>query len=385
MKRLSPKLWAVPLALLVWGAADVAGLLCSAACAQQTYPTKDESWGSSISSDVKSGFGKIGKALNPKPSPRTSDEDDAVSLNSKAKPGPNLYVAIARLYMQNDKPNDAEQQFQLALKEKPDFLPALLGYAELKEQTGQPDAAIRLYERAARIYPQEASIYNNMGLCYARQSRLDEAVPAMTRAIQLAPTNARYRNNIATMLVDQGNLREAYDQLRQVHDEAASYYNLGYLLNKKGQTRAAIQHFSLALRADPSMLPAQQWIQHLEKTTTQARLPQHPAAGGLRITSDTVSSDGPRDSTSGGLDSPPNRPERTPMPQPTTPTEEVQPSLPEAPMPQSPRRLPPVSSREPESDGPSLPGISYNGYERPSAPLPPPATNSAVRHLPRVN
>ena len=63
-------------------------------------------------------------------------------------------------------------------------------------------------------------------------------------------------------------------------------------------------------------------------------------------------------------------------------------SLPEAPMPQQPRRLPPVSAPEPESSGPSLPGIVDDGSERPvapDAPLPPPSSNSAIRHLPRVN
>ena len=58
-----------------------------------------------------------------------------------------------------------------------------------------------------------------------------------------------------------------------MHSEAAAYYNLGYLLNKKGQTQAAMQHFVLALRADPSMIAAQQWIEYLQKKTTQARVP----------------------------------------------------------------------------------------------------------------
>jgi Tfp pilus assembly protein PilF len=423
VKRLSPKLWAVSLALLAWGAADIAGLLRTVALAEQTNPSNDQSWSSSISSSVKRGFGKVGKALkpNPKPAPSTSVEDDAVSLKSTAKPGPNLNVAVARLYMQSDKLGDAEQQFQLALTAKPDFLPALLGYAELQERMGQPDAAVRLYQKAAGLYPQEASVYNNLGLCCARQGRLDAAESAMTRAIQLAPKSARYRNNMAMVLVDHGKVPEAFEHLRQVHGEAASYYNLGYLLNKKGQTQAAIQHFSLALRADPTMLPAQQWVQRLQRTTTQARLPQHPAAGALRITSNRPQPDGPRVSTSRPAELPPDRPERVAAPLPTTSdrtepdgprestlrvsdsppdrrerdsapvpmaaTEEPRPSLPEAPMPQQPRRLPPVPSREQRADGPSLPGISYNGNERPSAsvaPLPP-VTDSAVRHLPHVN
>ena len=72
-------------------------------------------------------------------------------------------------------------------KDKPDYLPALLGYAELKEQLGQPDEALRLYQRAAKAYPREAAVYNNMGLYYAKLGRADDAVAAMTRAVDAGP------------------------------------------------------------------------------------------------------------------------------------------------------------------------------------------------------
>ena len=197
-------------------AADGIALLRSAS-AQQTYQANnDKSW----SSGVKRGFGKIGNAFNPKPTPKMQGEDDAVSLKTQSKPGANLYVAVARLYMESEKYGDAEQQFQRALNEKRDFLPALLSYAELKERMGRPDDAIDLYKRAAGMYPQEASIYNNAGLCFARQGRLDEAATAITRALQLDPKNTRYRNNIATVLVDQGKTSEAFEHLRQSLGEA---------------------------------------------------------------------------------------------------------------------------------------------------------------------
>ena len=222
--------------------------------------------------------------IRPKPPP---PEDDAISLHSNAKPGPDLYVAVARLYQESGKLADAELQYQAALKEQADYLPALLGYAQLKEQLGQTKEATWLYVRAVKTYPREPSVHNNVGLFYARQGRLDEAIAALAIAVQLAPKNALYRNNIATVLVDQGKLREAFAQLREVHSEAAAYYNMGYLLNKKGQTQAALQHFSLAWRADPSMTPAQRWIDYLQRKTVQARLPRHPAAGGVRIAAES--------------------------------------------------------------------------------------------------
>ncbi len=244
-------------------------------------PRRTTSWWDSITSPVKKGFSKIGDFFTPKPAAKAPGaEDDAISLKSKGKPGPELYVAVARLYEQSHKLADAEQQYQLALKDKPDYLPALLGYAQLKEQLGQPDEALRLYQRAAKAYPREAAVYNNMGLYYAKLGRADEAVATMTRAVALAPKNPRYRNNIATVLVDQGRLHDAFAHLQAAHGEAAAYYNMGYLLNKKGQTQAAMQHFALALKADPSMAAAQRWLEYLQRSTAQDRLVA--ASGGRR-------------------------------------------------------------------------------------------------------
>jgi tetratricopeptide (TPR) repeat protein len=415
------KLWAVSLAILVIGGVDAAGLLCRSASGEESNTASKESWSSSFTSSVKRGFNKIGQALDPKgSSAKAVPEDDAIALKNQGKPSPELYVAIARRSEEIGNQADAEQQYQAALRINADHLPALLGYARLKEQLGLANEAVALYRQAAKSHPREPSVHNNIGLFYARQGRLDDAVAAMTVAVQLAPKNPLYRNNIATVLVDQCRFREAYSHLRSVFSEASAYYNMGYLLNKKGQTQAAMQNFALALRADPSMAPAQRWIEHLQKTTTQARLPHHPAAEGLRITSERPQPNATRDSGLVGssrneveqapaprnLARPPmaNNVERAPMPSnveraPTPndvarapeltagPDRGASSLLPEA---AGPRRLPPIPSGQAESDGPSLPGISYDRSEpapqppTPTAPLPPPSTNSAVQRLPRV-
>jgi tetratricopeptide (TPR) repeat protein len=353
------RFWTVLLALLGLGAAGGLGPAPPAALAQQSSPASGQSWTSSISSGFKQGVDKVGQLANPKPRANpSSPKDDPVSLRNGGKPGPELNVAIARLYQESGRPAEAEQQYQLALKANPDYLPALLGYAQLQDRTDQPDEALRLYERAASVHPMQAPVYNNMGLFYARRGRLDEAVAAMTRAIQLDPKNRLYRNNVATVLVEQGRIREAFSQLREVHGDAVAYYNLGYLLNKKGQTQAALQHFALALRADPSMAQAERWIEHLQRQTTQARLPQHPAAAGVRITSQMS----PEDAQAGTSAVPQGAVRQT------GPT---------------PYRLPPTAAGESAGQGPSLPGISYGRSTPPDAPMPPPRS-PAVRPLPKV-
>ena len=341
MARPWPRFWTASLALLCLGVAGAVAAQCSPADAQEAAYSDNKSWTDSVSSSVKQGFTKLGQTVSPsRPTTAPNPVDDPVSLNSKAKPGPELYVAIAQLYQQADKPAEAEQQYQLALKEKPDHLAALLGYAQLKDCQGKSEEALQLYQRAIKAHPQQASVHNNIGLCYARQGRLDEAVAAMNHAIQLEPKNRLYRNNIASVLVDQNRVREAFAHLRETHGEAAAYYNLGYLLNRKGQTQAAMQQFASALKTDPSMDAARRWLDYLQRTTAEARLSQHPAAMGVKITSGSATPAG-----------------ATVLP-------------PENPM---PRRLPPTKLYEPEAS--ALPGISYE---------PSPASPASVEPLPPV-
>jgi tetratricopeptide (TPR) repeat protein len=264
---------------------------------------------------------------------------------------------MARCFEQSDtlpeaeRLRQAEQQYQAALKDKPDHLAALLGYAQLKERAGNPEEALQLYQRAVKSHPQEASVHNNIGLCYARQNRLDEALAAMSRAIQMEPKNRLYRNNIATVLVDQGRIREAFDHLREAHGDAAAHYNLGYLLNKKGQTQPAMEQFALALKADPSLDAARRWVDYLQATTAPAQSAK-PAAVGQPIAKGPIM---PSDS---GL------------------------LLPEEPR---PRRLPPIALRQPQRESPPLPGISYERPTAQTAPLPPPSASSPMLPLPRPN
>ena len=186
-----------------------------------------------------------------------------------------------------------------------------------------------------------------MGLCYARQNRLDDAVAAMSRAIQLDGKNPLYRNNIAAVLVDQGRISEALPHLRRHTTTRRPTTTSAICSTEKGQSQVALQYFRLALQADPSMEAARRWVLYLQHTMAQARVATNPIAAGVRVI--------------------------TPPPQ-----EAAEPTPPEEP----PRRLPTVA-RQPAADD-SAPGVAYGSSAPPTAPLPPSLSNPALRPLPRA-
>lgn len=98
MSRHWARLWTVPITLACWAAADALCPLCPPALGQEQPAAENKSWLDSISSGIKQGFTKVGNALNPNPKQTAKvpgPEDDAISLKNKAKPGPELYVAVA--------------------------------------------------------------------------------------------------------------------------------------------------------------------------------------------------------------------------------------------------------------------------------------------------
>lgn len=221
-----------------------------------------------LSDSFKGGVDKLFGKKEPPP----ERLDNSLSLASPAKPSVGVYVAVARLYEQHGKWDLAEQQYLQALRAQPNDMAALLGYAGLKEKTAKPDEAQRLYQKAVEQFPNEPAVHNNLGLFLARQNQHAESARSLSRAVALQPRNLLYRNNLATVLVEMNRIAEAYSHLKAAHGEAGGYYNLGFLLQKKGNTQEAIGYFAAALRADPSMAPAQQWLLKLQDAQS---LPQY--------------------------------------------------------------------------------------------------------------
>jgi len=313
----------------------------------------------SIGSTIEKGMEKLAETVAPKTSVKPAD--DPVALRTKATPSAELFVRVAHLYEGSGRLKEAAAQYEKALGITPDYLGALLGYARLKDFLGQPDEAIKLYQRAAGAYPREAAVYNNLALFYARRRMLDRSTAMLGRAIQLEPSNAKYRNNMATVLVEMGRIEEAFRQLQSVHPEAVAYYNLGFLLEKRGDPEAAARHFAVALQRDPSLIQASRGLQRLAAARTANRPVEEPPTGprlGHRPMRPDRSAEGPAlgGSGSGARQLPPVSPRPRRLP-PVMRGGVSEP--PSAPLPSGAPSPPPAAGPQPIPDAP-LPGATID-------------------------
>lgn len=211
-----------------------------------------------LGASVKSGTSKMAAAVKPK----TTTQQVPVS-SPNGKPGPNVFVAVAKMHEQAGKFDEAEASYRKALAIDSKHLEALVGFARLEDRRSNFEAATRLYRRAIKAHPKDASVHNDLGLCYHRRGMLPEATRELRRAVELDGTNKLHRNNLAAVYVEQDKSDLALAQLVAAHGKSVGHYNLGYLLVQKGDRRGALHHFQQASEMDHNLVAAGQWVAKL--------------------------------------------------------------------------------------------------------------------------
>lgn len=275
---LSVERWAKIIMLVTVAAATGCGSGRSPWSGQQVRHSSGPTPPSMVARSSSSGFDSRGRAVEPSRTerisqavnntvrragnamtiePRVVRESDPTDLVSATMPvGVDVYLAAARVSETQKQDSRADEQYKRALEVDPHHRNALIGYARFLDRVGDVAQAETLYRRSVDAHGEDALVYNDLGMFYARRQLFDESISALVIAVRIAPYEKRYRNNIATVLVQQNRGTEAYTHLAAVHHASIAHYNLGLLYQHNGQFEMARQQFQTALQSDPSMQEA---------------------------------------------------------------------------------------------------------------------------------
>ena len=188
----------------------------------------------------------------------------------------NLKCSLAEIEMRRNNFPLAAKRYQEALDIDENHAQARLGIARAEDQRNRPNVAIRHYKQFIKENPENPAGFNDIGLCYARMKNYSAAVAALNRAIELKPLDELYRNNIAIVYVKANRISDAFHQLSEVHPNSIANYNLGYLLTQNNDYVGAEKAFELALKDDPQMSQARDWLYALRAEPGQSRPSQSP-------------------------------------------------------------------------------------------------------------
>ncbi len=155
------------------------------------------------------------------------------------------------------QPARAVPAFEQAVRLDPDNPEYLYGLADAYEKTRRdPDAIIRLYERALQVQPALAKTRVNYGRFLEGLGRLDDAVEQYRQAAAEEPWLAQAHYNLGTAYLQQQQFGAAEAALLQALELEPDYTdalgNLGLLYINQGKTAQARSRFEQAVAAAPN-------------------------------------------------------------------------------------------------------------------------------------
>ena len=210
---------------------------------------------------------------------RNKDWSDEITLYrdcvlkspAKARPHNNLGAALIR----RGRLAEAVEQFELALKIRPDSVDAHynLGYAFA--QQGDLTKAIDYFGKTLRLDPDNVRALNNMGVALVLQNRHAEATHYFESALKLSPRDADVHNNLGFALKNNGEpdaaVRHFSKALALDSGHAGAHNNLGLILKDNGQIEAARHHFKRALEINPKFDEARRNLESIAGQTAEVR------------------------------------------------------------------------------------------------------------------
>lgn len=150
----------------------------------------------------------------------------------------------------------AEAEYQVALQQNPDYLPAYLGYAAVLATLNRVDQAISQYRAVLDRNPDDAGTYTLLGILEDSRGNYDAAVTNYSKALELEKSSAIASNNLAWLFAeyDKGNLDEALrlaqTAVSQFPDEPGYLDTLGWVYYKKGLFPSATEQLQKAADLD---------------------------------------------------------------------------------------------------------------------------------------
>ena len=139
-------------------------------------------------------------------------------------------LALARLYLERDRPSDAIPLLRRIVMEQPQYAEGSLLLAEAQEASGSPDAALETLTALLDDQPQFFRGRVQLAELYDRQRKWADAAGAWAAVQKLNQRNTEVSARRATALLNAGRAGDARDVLRDALKIAPSDVRLSFML-----------------------------------------------------------------------------------------------------------------------------------------------------------
>jgi tetratricopeptide (TPR) repeat protein len=184
-------------------------------------------------------------------------EDPLFSAVGALSTGVSRRLEVSSQLAKQGKMDEAAQLNEKVLERDPQNLAALQNLLYLARFLPRLDNQVdAFYDRAKRINPQAALVYDYYGVLMVRQGKFDAATAALRKAIELRPDDAEPHKVLGEILERQNRPAEAIENYQRAvaaePSDSAIQVKLWWTLIVNGRGREAIPQLLPALQVDDS-------------------------------------------------------------------------------------------------------------------------------------
>lgn len=169
----------------------------------------------------------------------------------------NLAVALCEkaTVIKESDPKTAKKLYKRALALQPTFADAHYNLGVLYAENSKLEQALVSYNLAVHFNPNLTEALNNIGVVYKDLGNLEMALEHYKRALQCNKQHHQTHNNIAVVYTLLGHVDVAAEHLRLANmlspEYAEAHNNIGVLLRDQGDIDMAIWHYERCYQLDP--------------------------------------------------------------------------------------------------------------------------------------
>ncbi len=212
-----------------------------------------------VAGHARRGRARVAGANAPSGRPYTPPRDAMIdALADRSRSSVFLLRQAAAIAMSAD-PTRREQLVRRALEVDPRNPDVVYEMGALLQQLRRPGDALPYFVRHLDMLEDDQQTLVQIGKCYSDLGRLEEAEATLRRALALGADATGYYN-LGFVLERRGRTRDAEESYRRTLSvdptHAAANNNLAALLAESGRVAEAIEHWRTVLRVDPEHVDA---------------------------------------------------------------------------------------------------------------------------------
>lgn len=164
------------------------------------------------------------------------------------------HINIALGLHQSGNWKEAEKLYLEILRESPDNANVLNLLGILKLQDNQPQEALQLIKKAAKLSPC-AYYLENLGRAYFENKNFEESINSYRKAFEFEPDNFDILFNLALTYKNNGQIDEAIENYKKaieiIPDNSKAYFNLAGIYDSLNDTFNALENYKKAYEYNP--------------------------------------------------------------------------------------------------------------------------------------